>query len=323
MAAFVTPPNISNINVAQSSFGKDGTTCSALNHNLSVPRYTKKGKQVMSEQSPTTVAAAATTTTTTTTNFHKKRKHYYAPLTTSFQPVWSGRWDDVQTIPVHTLILGTHPSIKSLQEQQYFGHEQNAFWWIAGDCLGFRRRTGVSPLTGKPYVIAKHLRYDPSRILSYQEQEKILVSHGFALWDIVGTCRRPGSLDQNIYDEQPNALWEFAQQHEASLKRIVFANGGTGCNIFKKHFREWLQSGELQALPGHEASEKAFYSVIARAEKTHLGANMSNGRITINLICAISVSPAAARYSYVQKRDSWEEYVYQPGLLDFVEASQS
>jgi double-stranded uracil-DNA glycosylase len=247
---------------------------------------------------------------------HKKS----APLTTSFQPVWSGRFDDVPNeTPVHTLILGTHPSIKSFEEHQYFGHAQNAFWWIAGDCLGFRRAAGVSPSTGKPYAIATHVRYGHDQILSsYEEQQKVLVRHGFALWDIVGQCRRPGSLDQDIFDERPNQLRQFAEQHRRTLKRIVFANGGTGCAIFNKHFKEWLGSGELEALPGHDPSEKAFSKAIAREESRNN--NIGSGRTTdskIQLFCAIGVSPAAASYSYVQKRESWEKYVYEPGLKDF------
>jgi double-stranded uracil-DNA glycosylase len=326
-AFMTTTPKMSNNIILQKKLasgvtGTVTTTTSHANNNLSIPdTQTKQGKNNKKKnKSPRIMATLAQTTKTKHNRTSKKRQHDYAPLTTSFQPVWCGRWDDdtIKNVPVHTLILGTHPSIKSLEEQQYFGHEQNAFWWIAGDCLGFRRRTGISPLTGKPYAIAKHLKYDTNRMLSYQEQEKILVRYGFALWDIVGTCRRPGSLDQSIYDEQPNALREFAQQHQATLRRIVFANGGTGCNIFKKHFKEWLQSGELQALPGHQASEKAFGTAIIAREGTLYGTN-ANCERKINLVCAISVSPAAATYSYVQKRDSWEELVYQPGLADFVD----
>jgi hypothetical protein len=55
------------------------------------------------------------------------------PRTESFHALVDPR------VPVHTLILGTHPSVKSLEEQEYYGHAMNAFWWIAGDCLGFRR----------------------------------------------------------------------------------------------------------------------------------------------------------------------------------------
>ena len=43
--------------------------------------------------------------------------------------------------------------------------------------------------------------------------------------------------------------------------------------------------------------------------------NPRPGRIQV--ISALSVSPTAAKYTYKQKRDFWEEYVYGPGLLDY------
>ena len=42
--------------------------------------------------------------------------------TSSFQPVWAGTFDPNTSIKVHTLVLGTHPSITSLKESEYFGH---------------------------------------------------------------------------------------------------------------------------------------------------------------------------------------------------------
>lgn len=35
---------------------------------------------------------------------------------------------------------------------------------------------------------------------------------------------------------------------------------------------------------------------------------------SVLVIPALAVSPAAAIYSYAQKRDFWDRYVYQPGL---------
>jgi hypothetical protein len=70
-----------------------------------------------------------------------------ATRTKSFEPAW---WGNVlaTTIsalkkrkrdpsnqafpPVHTLILGTHPSIVSLDRNEMYAHPQNAFWYIAG-----------------------------------------------------------------------------------------------------------------------------------------------------------------------------------------------
>jgi len=51
----------------------------------------------------------------------------------SFAPVVS------QTVAPHTLILGTMPSNASHAQAQYYAHPSNAFWWIVGEALGFRR----------------------------------------------------------------------------------------------------------------------------------------------------------------------------------------
>ena len=42
--------------------------------------------------------------------------------TESFQPVTHRSFHPDSKVQIHTLLLGTHPSIKSLEESQYFGH---------------------------------------------------------------------------------------------------------------------------------------------------------------------------------------------------------
>jgi len=234
--------------------------------------------------------------------------------THSFQPVWHGSLaessggsaeDMTPVTPVHTLVLGTHPSIASLSYSEYFGHSQNAFWWMAGDCLGFRRQLGVNA-QGKSYKLTQYLRYDESHVLSYEEQLQLFTSKGFALWDIIKSCEREGSLDQDIKKEEPNEIRKFCQAHK-SVRRIVIANGGTGCTMFNRHFKDWWLSGELK--PGSNAeSKKAFDK---HAKKTD---NFRDA--TIEVISALPVSPAAAKYSYEEKREFWQNYVYDEGLRD-------
>jgi G:T/U-mismatch repair DNA glycosylase len=139
-----------------------------------------------------------------------------------------------------------------------------------------------------------------------------MVSEGFCVWDVVQSCQRPGSLDSDIKEEVPNDIRGFCQQHE-SIRRIVLANGGTGSSIFVKHFRDWFKSGELVAAD-HEQSQKAFGRAVAKGRSAS-----DDGQVpsrTITLVAALSVSPAAATYSYETKRDFWEEHVYRPGLAD-------
>lgn len=280
----------------------------------------------------------------------KARKHQSAskpvtkvPRTESFSALWSGTLlipttdlaapVDVSVVDVikpHTLILGTHPSISSLAKEEYYAHPLNAFWWIAGDCLGFRRNTGISPTTGDAYKFTRSLRSNNGNqqgsILNYNQQLERLVTSGFALWDVVASCQRAGSsLDQDIRDEIPNDVMGFCRAHP-SIRRIVLANGGTGSRMFVKHFADWLASGQLLAAPSHEASQKAFGPAIRRLTKKKKKRNKDSvfsestegqqwtSSSTITLVSAISVSPAAARFSYAQKRDFWDAHVYSPGL---------
>jgi len=226
--------------------------------------------------------------------------------TSSFEPLWTGSlFPDSDTPPrVHTLIVGTHPSIASLAQEQYFGHTMNAFWWIAGDCLNFRRASGISPSSGEPYKLSASLRYGPDQIIPYEEQVRVLTSKGFALWDVVQSCERKGSLDVDIKNEVPNDIRGFCEKHP-TVERIVLANGGTQCTLFARHFKSWWESGELMPAE-NETSIKAFKRF---AKKTN---NFENGKI--KCVCALGVSPAAALYSYEQKRDFWEQYCYEPGL---------
>ena len=114
---------------------------------------------------------------------------------------------DTFRIPAHTLILGFHPSQTSLNAHKYYATNtkyvfvsldmcahticvsmfnvisqhlyfpRSLFWWIAGDCLGFRRAEGVGT-GGKPYWFANELRYDTSHILPYEMQLQTLCCKG-------------------------------------------------------------------------------------------------------------------------------------------------
>lgn len=177
----------------------------------------------------------------------------------------------------------------------------------------------------EPFKFTSHLRYGVNDIIPYSEQINVLTSKGFAIWDVVKSCRRKGSLDSNIIQEEINDIRGLCRQHP-SLKRIVFANGSTQCALFNKHFAEWWNSGELQP-NSDELSQRAFGKKYARGMKKqntqkHVPTtNSNNSNNAITCICAMGVSPAAAKFTYREKRDFWEQHVYQPGLEDYVQES--
>jgi G:T/U-mismatch repair DNA glycosylase len=217
----------------------------------------------------------------------------------------------------------------------------SAFWWIAGDCLGFRRDTGISESTGKPFALTSALRYD-DKILTYPQQMERLIQAGFVLWDVVASCERGkkvgnnkkvvrmSSMDSDIKNEVPNDIRSFCALQYPTIRRIVFANGQTGSSLFCKHNKEWLASGELCA-GADELSQRHLAKACSSSSSGGGGGKkpknadhdeeeeeepVQDAKSKIELIAAISVSPAAAKFSYQQKRDWWEKHVYQPGLRD-------
>ena len=116
------------------------------------------------------------------------------------------------------------------------------------------------------YGFVSDLRHGEDDILPYHKQIDVMVTNGFALWDVVQSCHRPGSLDADIQDEIPNDIYGFCQEHP-TIERIVFSNGGTGCKIFNKHFRDWWKSGQLIASTRNEESVKNFKSMTKLAQK--------------------------------------------------------
>jgi hypoxanthine-DNA glycosylase len=80
-----------------------------------------------------------------------------------------------------TLILGSFPSEASQRAGHYYAHPRNQFWPILSELLG-------EPLVNLPFE-ARYRR---------------LRAHRIALWDVIQTCERPGSLDASIREAQSN-----------------------------------------------------------------------------------------------------------------------
>lgn len=127
------------------------------------------------------------------------------------------------------IILGSMPSVQSLQEHQYYANPRNLFWPFMADIFGF----------------------DPA--LDYAQRCQYVASQHVAIWDVVATCRRRGSLDSNIEKESLVAndfVTLFADQPQ--LKSVLF-NGQAAAKIFKTNVLPKLLKANLvidsQVLP--------------------------------------------------------------------------
>ena len=102
------------------------------------------------------------------------------------------------------LVLGSFPSVASLQKQQYYGHAQNHFWKICANLLSPEPETVMS--------------------LDYALRCDWLMAQGIGVWDVYASCERQGSLDSNIRNALPNKL-SFLPAACPQLQAIAH-NGG-------------------------------------------------------------------------------------------------
>lgn len=121
------------------------------------------------------------------------------------------------------LVLGSMPSVKSLEKSQYYGNKQNYFWPMMFDLFeeAFREE--------------------------YEEKKALLLRHHVALWDVIAGCEREGSLDSNIKNEVPNDFPMLFQEYP-KLETILF-NGGKAKQCFQKNFPDLLKEKDWMQMP--------------------------------------------------------------------------
>ena len=117
------------------------------------------------------------------------------------------------------LLLGSMPSAASLAAGEYYAHPRNQFWPIVGEICGFDATA--------PY---------PLRLAA-------LSARRIAVWDVVASCVRAGSLDSGI-DEHSITVNPFAEflARFPGIRRICF-NGRKAEAAWRRHVLEKLPAG--------------------------------------------------------------------------------
>ena len=109
------------------------------------------------------------------------------------------------------LILGSMPGQASLAANQYYAHPRNAFWPIMAQLLQINQDA------------------------SYKERITALKSSQIALWDVLKSCQRAGSLDSMI-ETDTQTINDFQSFFLANGKIThVFFNGGKAEACFKRY----------------------------------------------------------------------------------------
>lgn len=128
------------------------------------------------------------------------------------------------------LILGSFPSVKSREQQFYYGHPQNRFWKVLAGLIG----------TPVPQSI--------------EEKKHMLLSNGIAVWDVIAECEIIGSSDSSIRNVVPADLQQILQK--ASIQQI-YANGNTAKKLYQK-FQQKSCGREIVGLPSTSPANAAF-----------------------------------------------------------------
>lgn len=149
------------------------------------------------------------------------------------------------------LILGSMPGDASLRANQYYAHPRNAFWRIVEGVFGI-----------------------PAD-LDYEARCEGLRSRGVAVWDVLQTCHRTGSLDAAIDRTSlvANDFRGFLTTH-GRIRTICF-NGAMAAESFRRHVLPTL---------------------------TTVQAGLPSVKLP-------STSPANASYSFDRKLDAWRVIV--------------
>ena len=124
----------------------------------------------------------------------------YEHIVHSFEPVY----DKDSEI----LILGTLPSVKSRENNFYYGHKQNRFWKV------------LATLLKEPV---------PDTI---EEKKAMLLAHRIALWDVIQSCDIKGSSDSSIKNVQPTDIGMILEKTNVTQ---IYANGNKAGQLYKRY----------------------------------------------------------------------------------------
>lgn len=142
------------------------------------------------------------------------------------------------------LVLGTLPSVKSRENNFYYGHPQNRFWKL------------IAALCDEDIV--------PQTI---EEKRKILLKHHIAVWDVISECDIIGSSDSSRKNVVPADLSDYLDNTDIDR---IYANGGKAYELYMKY--QYGKIGrEIIKLPSTSPANAAYslerlFRVLANAD---------------------------------------------------------
>lgn len=136
------------------------------------------------------------------------------------------------------------PGAASIAAREYYAHPRNAFWTIVESLFGIER---AAP---------------------YSERVQVLTCAGIAVWDVLKTCRRNGSLDSAIEADSlvVNDLRRFLEKNPG-IDHVYF-NGGTARALFERHVASTLTDNQSPLARTTLPSTSPAHAGMSLAQKT-------------------------------------------------------
>ena len=106
------------------------------------------------------------------------------------------------------LILGSFPSVKSREQNFFYGHPQNRFWKT------------IAAVFEQPVP------------QSIEEKKQLILSNGLALWDSIASCEITGSSDSSIRNARANDISIILDK--CNIARI-YCNGRKSHELYRKY----------------------------------------------------------------------------------------
>lgn len=128
------------------------------------------------------------------------------------------------------LILGSFPSVKSRENEFFYGHPKNRFWVVTATLFG------------------------ENVPLSVSDKKEFLLRNRIALWDVIASCDIEGSSDSSIKNVVPNNINNIL--NTAKIEKI-FVNGKTAEKYYKKYILP-VTGVEAICLPSTSPANAAF-----------------------------------------------------------------
>ena len=128
------------------------------------------------------------------------------------------------------LILGSLPSVKSREQNFFYGHPHNRFWPLLAALFG-----EAAPCT-------------------VEEKKALALRNRIALWDTIQSCDIVGSSDGSIRNVVPTDLRPIL---EGSRVRRVFCNGAASGRYYKQ-YQAGILGIEATVLPSTSPANAAW-----------------------------------------------------------------